>query len=158
MIHALVGYANCVLAVRDGFAALLGVSGVQYEILMVVYRLHGTKPCTVGDVAAYVRRSVSFVTIESNKLAAKGLIDKQPDFADRRRVLLRVTSRCIKRLNDIAPIQRRANDALFENQSAADFRALCRIYEKLAPCGPRAVDLISLLVREHSRDGKVASA
>ncbi|MGE0736630.1 MAG: MarR family winged helix-turn-helix transcriptional regulator [Alphaproteobacteria bacterium] len=158
MIHALVGYGNCVVTVRDGFAALLNVTGVQYEILMVVYRLHGARPCSVGDVAAYVRRSIPFVTIELNKLVVKGLVEKQPDFTDRRRVLLRVTAKGVRRLNDIVPIQRRVNDALFEDLSAADFRALCKLYEKLAPCGLRAADLISILVKEHVRNPKAATA
>ena len=148
MIHALVGYANCVLAARDGFATLLDISGVQYEILMVIYRLHGTAPCSVTEVAQQVRRTVAFMTIEVNKLVAKGLVEKQPDFQDRRRVLLQVTKRGVERLNEIAPVQRKINDALFHTISAADFRALYRLYEKLAPCGVHAVEVTSLIVNE----------
>jgi DNA-binding MarR family transcriptional regulator len=153
MIHSLVAYANCVLAARDGFAALLGITGVQYEIVMVVYRLNDTKPCSVTEVANVIGRTVPFVTLEIGKLVAKGFLDKQVDFADRRRALLRTTAHAVKRLHEIAPVQRRVNDTLFETLSAAEFRSLCTIYEKLAPCGVRAAELSSAIVRENSRGG-----
>lgn len=153
MIHSLVAYANNVLAARDGFAALLGISGVQYEILMVVYRLNDTKPCSVTEVANVVGRTVPFVTLEINKLVAKGFLEKQADFADRRRVLLCTTTHADQRLHDIAPVQRQVNDALFESLSAEEFRTLCKIYEKLAPCGVRAAELSAALVKESNRSG-----
>jgi DNA-binding MarR family transcriptional regulator len=157
MIHSLVAYANCVLAARDGFAALLGISGVQYEILMVVYRLNDRKPCGVTETANVVGRTVPFVTLEVNKLVAKGFLDKQVDFTDRRRVLLRTTSHAVKRLHEIAPVQRRINDTLFESISAAEFRSLCSIYEKLAPCGVRAAEMSSIIVKENGRNAVKAA-
>jgi DNA-binding MarR family transcriptional regulator len=148
MIHALVGYANCVLAAREAFATLLGITGVQYEIVMVIYRLHATEPCSVSEVAAQVRRTVAFITIEINKLVDKGFVEKQADFKDGRRVLLRVTARAIKRLQDIAPVQRRLNDALFRTISASEFRSLCRLYDKLGVTGPEAADLANRIVQD----------
>jgi DNA-binding MarR family transcriptional regulator len=142
MIHALVGYANCVLAVRDCFAAHLGITGVQYEILMVVYRLHGAEPCTVSEIALRIHRTIAFITNETKKLAALGLIDKQQDPNDRRRNNLTVTRRGVAQLMGIAPVQRRLNDALFESLSARDFEQLCALYEKLPICGEKAIALV----------------
>jgi MarR family transcriptional regulator, organic hydroperoxide resistance regulator len=159
MIHSLVGYANSVLVVRDSFAAVLGISGSQYEILMVIYRLHANAPCTMSEVAHHVHRTLAFITIEVNKLVKHGFVEKRQDSVDRRRIFLSVTRSGIRRLEDIANIQRQLNDALFDTLTHAEFGALCRLYRKLPDSGERAVALARELVpaRIPARDGKKAS-
>jgi MarR family transcriptional regulator, organic hydroperoxide resistance regulator len=141
MIHSLVGYANCVLGVRDCFATLLGITGAQYEILMVVYRLRGSKPCSVSEVAVEIHRTIAFVTNETKKLAAQGLVAKRGDPKDGRRINLTVTASCVAALKAIAPVQRALNDALFEDLNSREFQKLCQLYEKLPACGERALQL-----------------
>src|SRR5687768_9094398 len=65
LIHDLIAYGHRLDACRDAFAAIVGVSGVQYEILMLVSRAEGL---SVGEVAARLHRSGAFITIEANKL------------------------------------------------------------------------------------------
>lgn len=138
MIHALVGYANSVLEARDCYAALLGISGVQYEILMVIYRLHGKEPCSTTEVAVQVHRTLALITIEVDKLIAKGFVKKRRDPKDRRRALLAVTKAGVDRLERIVPMQRELNDTLFDTLTAQEFASLCKLYEKLPASGERA--------------------
>jgi DNA-binding MarR family transcriptional regulator len=156
MIHALVGYANCVLGVRDCFAALLGITGAQYEILMVVYRLRGAKPCSVSEVAVEIHRTIAFVTNETKKLAARGLIAKRGDPRDGRRINLTVTTSCVVALKGLAPVQRTLNDALFQDLNAREFLGLCQLYEKLPACGERALLLAeSYRIKNPARNAKL---
>src|SRR5213082_4079950 len=90
LIHDLIAYGHRLDACRDAFAAIAGISGVQYEILMLVSRTAGL---AVGEVAARLHRSGAFITIEANKLVARGILEKASDPSDGRRVLLKCTPR-----------------------------------------------------------------
>src|SRR5690349_10759403 len=94
LIHDLIAYGHRLDACRDGFAAIAGISGVQYEILMLVSRAEGLP---VGEVAARLHRSGAFITIEANKMAAQGILDKAADPADGRKVLLKLNAKKIGR-------------------------------------------------------------
>src|ERR687884_648161 len=76
LIHDLIAYGHRLDACRDAFAAIAGISGVQYEILMLVSRAEGL---AVGEVAARLHRSGAFITVEANKLALRGILDKASD-------------------------------------------------------------------------------
>src|SRR3954463_16637117 len=102
LIHDLIAYGHRLDACRDAFAAIAGISGVQYEILMLVSR---AERLSIGEVAARLHRSGAFITIEANKLAARGILDKASDPADGRRVLLRNTSKSLALLERLAPYQ-----------------------------------------------------
>src|SRR3954451_5753173 len=80
LIHDLIAYGHKLDACRDGFAAIAGISGVQYEILMLVSRAEDA--LSVGEVAGRLHRSGAFITIEANKLASRGILAKAADPAD----------------------------------------------------------------------------
>src|SRR5688572_23645768 len=81
LIHDLIAYGHRLDACRDAFAAIIGVSGAQYEILMLASRADGL---SVGEVAARLHRSGAFITIEANKLAGRGILEKASDPRDGR--------------------------------------------------------------------------
>ena len=145
LIHDLIAYGHKLDACRDAFAAIAGISGVQYEILMLVSRADGL---SVSEVAARLHRSGAFITIEANKLAAQGILDKASDPADGRRVLLKTNAKSDALLERLAPYQRRVNDVLFESLDAKRFRALRALAGDLVACGDRAVALLDYLKRE----------
>src|SRR3990170_281372 len=70
LIHDLIAYGHRLDACRDAFAAIVGISGAQYEILMLVSRADGL---SIGEIAERLHRSGAFITIEANKLAAAGI-------------------------------------------------------------------------------------
>src|ERR671934_2215537 len=104
LIHDLIAYGHRLDACRDAFAAIAGISGVQYEILMLLSRSAGL---AVGEVAARLHRSGAFITIEANKLVARGILEKGSDPADGRKVLLRANAKSRELLERLAPFQRR---------------------------------------------------
>ena len=145
LIHDLIAYGHKLDACRDGFAAVAGISGVQYEVLMLVSRAEGL---SIGEVAARLHRSGAFITVEANKLAAQGILDKASDPADGRRVLLKTNAKSDALLERLAPYQRRINDVLFESLDAKRFRALRALAGDLVACGDRAVALLEYLKQE----------
>ena len=145
LIHDLIAYGHKLDACRDAFAAIAGISGVQYEILMLVSRADGL---AVGEVAARLHRSGAFITIEANKLAERGILEKAADPADGRRVLLKMNSRSMQLLERIAPYQQRINDVLFEFVDAKRFRELRALAAELVMRGDRAVAMLERLIQE----------
>ncbi|MGH8692073.1 MAG: MarR family winged helix-turn-helix transcriptional regulator, partial [Burkholderiales bacterium] len=132
-------------ACRDAFAAIAGISGAQYEILMLVSRADGL---SIGGVAERLHRSGAFITIEANKLVERGILQKAPDPQDGRRVLLKNTAKSQQLLERLAPYQRRINDVLFEFLDARRFRELRALAAALVGCGDRAVAMLEILLHE----------
>ena len=145
LIHDLIAYGHRLDTCRDAFAALIGVSGVQYEIIMLASRADGL---SVGEVAARLHRSGAFITIEANKLAERGILSKSSDPSDGRRVLLVMTSKGFELVEKLAPHQRRINDVLFECLDARRFTQLRSLAADLVACGDRAVAMLEALVQE----------
>lgn len=145
LIHDLIAYGHKLDACRDAFAAIAAISGVQYEILMLVSRADGL---AVGEVAARLHRSGAFITIEANKLVAAGILEKGSDPADGRRVRLLCSAKGFQLLERMAPYQRRINDVLFESLDAKRFRELRALASKLVASGDRAVALSEVLLHE----------
>src|SRR5689334_2956903 len=142
LIHDLIAYGHKLDACRDAFAAIAGISGAQYEILMLVSRAEGL---SIGEVAERLHRSGAFITIEANKLVAQGVLEKASDPADRRKVLLNMNAKSEALLERLAPYQRRINDVLFESLDAKRFRALRALAGELVADGDRAVALLDYL-------------
>src|SRR5918994_400753 len=100
LIHDLIAYGHKLEACRDAFAAIAGISGAQYEILMLVSRADGL---SIGEVAARLHRSGAFITIEANKLAERGILEKAADPQDGRRVILTANGKSMQLLERLAP-------------------------------------------------------
>ena len=112
-------------------ASLVPLSAPQYAILMAVARF-GVDGPTVSDVAGILRVSGPFIVAQNRGLVAAGLLRKQPDREDARRVRLVLFPACRAVLERLAPLQCRTNDALFAGLDAAEFSALHRALRKLA--------------------------
>jgi DNA-binding MarR family transcriptional regulator len=145
LIHDLIAYGHRLDACRDAFATIVGVSGAQYEILMLASRADGL---SIGEVAARLHRSGAFITIEAQKLVERGILEKASDPADGRRVLLKNTSRSVELLKRLAPYQVRINDVLFERLDAKRFRQLRALARDLVSSGDRAVAMLEFLLHE----------
>jgi DNA-binding MarR family transcriptional regulator len=145
LIHDLIAYGHSLDACRDALAAIIGVSGAQFEILILISRTEGL---SVGQVAAQLHRSGAFVTIEANKLVQRGILEKASDPTDGRKVLLKITPKTDELLERLAPHQRKINDVLFECLDAKRFAQLRGLASDLLVCGDRAVAMLELLLHE----------
>ena len=151
LIHDMLAYAHHLNACRDGFGAIIGLTGVQYEIFMIVRRFgvsadSKTTGISVGQVAARLHRSGAFTTIEASKLAERGLIEKRADPDDGRKVLLVPTPAGEALARTLAPYQRQVNDVLFESIDKRRFEALSAMVRDMVASGDRAVALSEFLV------------
>ena len=151
LIHDLMAYSHHIEACRDGFGAMIGLTGVQYEILMIVRRFGAADDTagagiSVGQVAARLHRSGAFTTIETAKLAARGVIEKRADPTDRRKVLLKLTAAGEALSRTLAPYQQQVNDVLFECLDRRSFETLVTLARDLVDCGDRGAALSAFLV------------
>lgn len=147
LVHDLMAFAHHIETCRDGFGAIVGLSGVQYEILMAVMRMQGGSGISVGQVAARLHRSGAFITLEVNKLVAKGVLAKADDPADGRRVLLSAGPEGEALARTLAPVQQQVNDVLFACLDSRRFERLRALASELVGCGDRAAALIEYLSR-----------
>ena len=91
LVHGLLSLGARLEAVRSGFGALIGLSGIQYTILISIAHLEPAGDVSVGKIASHLHLSGAFVTVETGKLIKLGLLTKKVDPKDRRRVCLSVT-------------------------------------------------------------------
>lgn len=145
MLNNLLAFSGRLQSVRQHFGASIGLSEVQYSLMMSVLHLQGDKGVGVTAIAQHLSLSNPFVTNETGKLIKLDLISKKPNSDDRRRVLLSLTPKGHKILSDLAPLQRDVNDALFASLSAADFDHLRRLSEELVGTANDAVALVEYL-------------
>jgi DNA-binding MarR family transcriptional regulator len=155
-VNNLFSFLSLHTAIRDCYAACLGLAGPQYTILLCIQHLAANGAVNVRDVADHLRLSGSFVTIETNKLEKAGLISKKRDSHDRRAVSLIVTPRGDTLLNSIAPVRRKVSNVQFASLSSKDFQIIAPLVGGLIPCGERALNLLKFM-REHGEVAAVVS-
>jgi MarR family transcriptional regulator, organic hydroperoxide resistance regulator len=148
LIHNLMAYAHHIVACRDGFGALIGLTGVQYEVLMIVRHVGGEDGVSVGELAAQLHRSGAFATMATGRLAERGLIEKRTDPNDGRRVLLVLSPAGEALVRSLAPFQRQVNDVLFAGIDKRRFEALSSMVQGLVTNGEKGLALSEFLVAQ----------
>jgi DNA-binding MarR family transcriptional regulator len=99
-------------AIRAGHAALIGLSGVEYSVLIAIRHLEDEEDVSVKRLAEHLHVSGAFATTVVGKLAARGVVAKHVEFG---------------------PL------------SAAEFRLLLDLLERLIAAGDQAMALQSYL-------------
>ncbi|MCU6325922.1 MarR family winged helix-turn-helix transcriptional regulator, partial [Enterobacter quasiroggenkampii] len=83
-----------------------------YTTLISIAYLQGKSGVGVSRIAEHLHLSGAFVTIEVSKLVETDLVKKRINRNDRRRVLLTVTPKGTRLLDDLVSVQAPVNDAL----------------------------------------------
>ncbi|WP_454617783.1 MarR family winged helix-turn-helix transcriptional regulator [Bradyrhizobium cenepequi] len=131
---------------------MIGLSGTQYTVLIAIAHLSDKdRKIGVNQVAEHLHFSGAFATIEINKLVARGLVHKNVDSRDRRRVILAVSPRGRALLNELAAVQRPINDMLFRGLSASDFRKMRKLMSGMVDAADEAARLIENRLRGRQR-------
>lgn len=146
LLHDMLSFLNSLEHVRGRFGAFIGLTGVQYTLLVTVRQLQGDFGVGVKDLAYQLGLSAPFVTVETTKLVKIGVVDKAPHPDDLRRVRLSVSAHGHALLRQLAPLQREINDAIFEPLSKADFERQCQIMRALRRSAAHAVTLSDYLL------------
>jgi len=142
-IHDMLAFSARLQTVRDQLGEVIGLSGTQYTVLIAVAHLSGEGgKVGVNQVAEHLHFSGAFITIEVNKLVAAGLLDKETNSEDRRRVVLRITDKARALLNELAPVQRPVNDRLFDCYSAGDFERVRKLLSKMVDAADDAIRMM----------------
>jgi len=148
LVHDSLAFAARLVAVRDGYGSVMGITGPQYTILISVAHLSKAGNVSVSSVAEHLHLSGSFVTNEIGKLIRLGLVEKTQDKSDRRRVLLTVSDKGWEKFRELAAIQSPVNDVHFGCLSRQDFTALRRIMSELVDCTDQALMLLRYMTTE----------
>jgi MarR family transcriptional regulator, organic hydroperoxide resistance regulator len=136
-------------AVRNGHAAHIGLSGIEYSSLIALRHLQNEGDIGVKELADYLHVSGSFITTLIGKFVKNGLVAKRSDSKDKRRVRLTVTKKGHDLLATLAPVQRQVNDVQFGPLSRADFQFLLRVLDQLIESSDKAVALQKYLESPH---------
>ena len=148
LVHDSLAFAARLVAIRDGYGSVMGITGPQYTILISIAHLNRSGDVSVSRVAEHLHLSGSFVTNEIGKLIRLGLVEKAQDDNDRRRVLLTVSPTGWERFQELAAIQSRVNDVHFGCLSREDFLTLRRIMSELVDCTDQALMLLRYLTTQ----------
>ena len=145
LVHGLLAFSSRLESVRSGLARCVGLTPIQYTVLISVAHLEASGGVSVNQLAAHLQLSGAFITIETGKLLKRKLLTKQPDLADRRRVSLNTTLQALHLLASLAPTQVAVNDLLFEFLDAPSFRRLRAMIDSMNSCANRALSRLSHL-------------
>lgn len=145
LVHDALAFSARLQAIREGYGEIVGVTGPQYSILISIAHLSKRGNVSVNTVADHLHLSGSFVTTETNKLIELGMVTKAVDQSDRRRVILRLTSKGWGRFSKLAEIQSVVNDQHFASLSRRDFFELRRIMAGLVDSTDKALTLLKHL-------------
>ena len=152
MLYDLFAFSDSLTEARGLFAGYIGLSPIQYQILIVVSHTP-LNDSTVGvaQVAEQLRVSGTFVTTETNKLVKIGLLEKARHPSDKRRVCLAVTKEGLRRLEQLAALQRPINDALFDALTQKEFKCLSDMMRRLAQGSVQAIHLANHLMEQANK-------
>ena len=145
--------------IRERMATALGLSGIQYHILMVVAELAPEMPVTISVVADRLHTSGAYVTMETKKLMRRGFLDKTPNPDDGRSVVLALTEEGREAIDAFAPYLCEINDELFDGIGPETFRQFQDIVGHMCRASALAVETADRIAREHTEIGsKVAGS
>ena len=125
LVQNLLTVARRLGTARDYFGQQIDITGPQYHLLMTVAQLQGATGVSVGSVAHVMNVSSAFVTSETGKLSAMGLVRKRPNPQDRRGALLSLTQAARLKIEVVIPSIRTINDLFFGKLDRQSFNGLC---------------------------------
>jgi MarR family transcriptional regulator, organic hydroperoxide resistance regulator len=138
LVHNLLAFSARLEAVRSSFGTLIGLSGIQYTVLISIAHHQGDEGVGVKAISKHLSLSGAFATIEIGKLVKLDLVEKRVNPTDRRRVLLSVTEKGRDLLAGLAPVQQEVNDLLFEPLDKASFKQLLQLSRDLVTSADKA--------------------
>ncbi len=132
--------------------ASIGLGAIEHISLMILVRVSSVQDIGVQELANLLRLSGAFMTSTVNGLVEKGLVTKSPHPVDGRRICLRATERAIHLLAELGPVQRQVNDVAFGSLSAAEFRQLCDLVQRLLGSAEQATALQEYLLKKRDKE------
>ena len=142
--------------IRERMATALGLSGIQYHILMVVAEQSAEGGVTISTIADRLHTSGAYVTMETKKLTRQGYLDKRPNPEDGRSVLILLTDEGRTAIDAFAPHLQAINDELFDGMGPETFEQFRVIVDHMTRTSERAVDTAEQIARNQTAIGDIA--
>jgi len=142
--------------IRERMATALGLSGIQYHILMVVAEQSAEGGVTISTIADRLHTSGAYVTMETKKLTRQGYLDKRPNPEDGRSVLILLTDEGRTAIDAFAPHLQTINDELFDGMGPETFEQFRVIVDHMTRTSERAVDTAEQIARNQTAIGDIA--
>jgi DNA-binding MarR family transcriptional regulator len=152
LIYSLARFAELFVRHRNIYGAYIGVSGPQYVMLTMIA---GTENKTVGQIAKAMSVSSQFVANEIGKLIERKIVDKSPNIADRRSMILSLTAKGRDLFRELGPVRRDSNNLMYRSLTGDRGRALQEILDRLIADGETA---LHELEAPHRRSQRAPSA
>lgn len=153
MMYDLTLIADKIQKIRGHFAAHLGITPPQYNILMAISHLGATDGVEIGGVARHLHVSSAFVTMEVKKLTRRKLVEKLPNPADQRSILVRLTDQAEHAVSSITPVVQEVNDHFFGVMKKEEFLIVSQLGRQLAISGSESEQLAAQLLQQRARRG-----
>ena len=129
VIHNLFSVGSILEELRSIMGMHIGLTGGQYQILMVIARLQNGHGIAIKNVATQLRVVASHVTVELGKLAKWGFVEKVRDVHDGRSILVALTKKGVSAIEAVTPVTQSVNDGLFDGFAKSDFQKLDGLLE-----------------------------
>lgn len=126
VVDNLVAFAGQLQQIREALSRQMQLTPPQYNILMTLAHIREVN-VTASAMAEKLRVTLSFVVTETRRLDEMGLLKKEVDENDRRRVHLKLTDKGRAALSSIAPLQLKVNNILFASLDRKRFDLLGQI-------------------------------
>ena len=140
LVYTLVALGNLMSRHRKLCADHIGVSEAQAIMLRMIAE---SQDATVGRLAQQLQVTSQFVTIEIGDLVKNGIVEKRPNKADRRSMLLRLTAKGEGLVRELSTIMRIGNDIWLRSLSEDRAKLLQDTLNALLAHGIEATHAIS---------------
>ncbi|WP_166298410.1 MarR family winged helix-turn-helix transcriptional regulator [Bradyrhizobium sp. 2S1] len=132
----------------QGYAAHVGIAGIQYTILTTIRYLETKGDVFPVTVAEYLGLASAGVTKAIQHLTELGLVEKAGDLDDRRRTRLTVTHGGSILLDSLAPMQSNVNDVWLDCMNDEEFSIFLDLVERFIRSSDRALAMQDYLARD----------
>ena len=154
LIYSLARFAELFARHRNIYGAYIGVSGPQYVMLTLIT---GTENRTVAQIAKVMSVSAQFVANEIGKLIEGNIVEKTPNAADRRSMILSLTTKGRNLFRELGPVRRDSNNLMYRSLTGDRGRILQEILDKLIADGEIALHELEGPQRRSQRAPSVSS-
>ncbi|TFL14858.1 MarR family transcriptional regulator [Pusillimonas caeni] len=151
LVNALLPFLAVHTSIRDGYAAMVGISGPQYSVLLYIKHFSDKGAPCVKDVAEHLHLSASYITAEVGVLERKGLLVKTKDDSDQRVVRLALSERSKELLEGIQDVRSQVNNVQFGVLTPEELTVLAPIIERLIDSSREALTLQRYLATRNAK-------
>ena len=140
LLYSLFSVSRILEGIREALGARLGITGVQFHLLMALVDLRDTGPVGIQTLSGHLRVAPPHVTVEVAKLVKRGLLEKRRDPDDGRAVSIRLTAKAEREIAAVLPLVRSINDRMF---SGLDRPAFDAVREAMLLIGRNGEDVVA---------------